>query len=111
MKRITKIMLIVISAVVLIGLLAFLVSLTAYTNYKNNIEQSSFWPEEVDWKTTIEILNTGQVTEVVQSHNLDVTLTLEDDSQIKTIEPLLDDIFRQIELCGSVCREILLITE
>jgi hypothetical protein len=65
----------------------------------------------VDWKTAIEILNAGQVTEVVQSHNLEVTLTLEDGSQIKTVEPSIDDIFREIELCESICSEIVLITE
>ena len=111
MKRIAKIVLIIISVCGLLGLLAY----AAYVNFnnglENNADSNSVWPDEVDWATAIEILNTGQVTEIVQSHNLEVTLTLEDGSQIKTVEPSLDDIFREIELCGSVCSETLLITE
>ena len=111
MKRITKIIIIVIGASLLFGLLAFLVSLTAYTDLKKNTVSSFVWPEEVDWITAIEVLNAGQVTEVLQYHNLEVALTLEDGSRIKTFEPAIDDIFREIELCGSVCSEIILITE
>lgn len=74
-------------------------------------DSNSSWPAEANWETAIAILNTGRVTEVVQSHHLEVTLTLEDGSQIKTVEPALDDIFREIERCGNVCREILLGTE
>ena len=111
MKRITKIILIVISAGVLISLLAYVTYLNANNGLEKNTDASTAWPGEVDWATAIEILNTGQVTEVMQSHTLEVTLTLEDGSQIKTVEPSIDDIFREIELCGNVCREILLITE
>ena len=111
MKSITKIILIVIGAGVLISLLAYFTYLKANNGLEKNTDTNSVLQDEVNWDTAIEILNAGQVTEVVQSHNLEVALTLEDDRQIKTIEPSLDDIFREIELCGSVCREILLITE
>ncbi len=69
------------------------------------------WPAEVNWTTAIEILNTGQVTEIMQTHSLEVTLTLEDKSQVLTIEPTIDLIFHQVTLCGELCGEILLITE
>ena len=111
MKNITKIILIVIGAGVLISLLAYFTYLNTNNGLEKNADSNSVWPDEVNWDTAIEILNAGQVTEVVQSHNLDVTLTLDDGSQIKTVEPSLDEIFREIELCGHVCREILLITE
>jgi hypothetical protein len=68
-------------------------------------------PTEVDWSRAIEILNSGQVAQVVQSHNLEVILTLKDGSQLKTIEPIIDDIIKAAELCGEVCAEVLLITE
>ena len=68
-------------------------------------------PEKVDWQTAVEVLNTGQVTEIVQSHDLQVTFILDDGSQIITIEPAIDAIFREVELCRSICDEILLITE
>jgi len=111
MKRITKILLILISAGVLFSLLAYLTYLNANNGLEKNTDSNSVWPDGVDWKTSIEILNAGQVTEVVTSHNLEVTLTLEDGSQIKTVEPSIDDIFREIELCESICSEIVLITE
>jgi hypothetical protein len=111
MNRITKIVLIVIGASLLICLLAYIFYLDANNGLEKNSDVRTAWPGEVDWATAIEILHTGQVTEVMQSHNLEVTLTLEDGSQIKTIEPAIDDVFREVELCGRVCREIVLITE
>lgn len=52
-------------------------------------DSNSSWSAEANWENAIAILNTGRVTEVVQSHHLEVTLSLEDGSQIKTIEPAL----------------------
>jgi hypothetical protein len=69
------------------------------------------YPEEVDWQTAVEIIHSGQVVEVMQSHDLQVILTIKDSSQIKTIEPSIDEIFREVTLCGNLCSEILLITE
>ena len=66
---------------------------------------------EENWQTAVEILNTGQVTEAYQTHNLQVTLTLVDGRQIKTVEPSIDEIFREIEICGDICSNIILITE
>jgi hypothetical protein len=67
--------------------------------------------EEIDWQKAIEILHSGQVTEIMQTHNLEVTLALAGGSQIKTIEPAIDEIFREVERCGGKCSQILLITE
>ena len=111
MKRITKIILIVIGASLLVCLLAYLFYLNANNGFEKNTDASTAWPDEVDWATAIEILNSGQVTEVMQSHNLEITLTLEDGNQIKTFEPAIDAVFREIEQCGSVCSETVLITE
>ncbi len=69
------------------------------------------YPEEVDWETAVEILNTGDVEMVIQSHNLDVTLTMKDGSEIQTVEPTIDLIFVEIEKCGNPCSEILRVTE
>ena len=66
---------------------------------------------EENWQTAVEILNTGQVTEAYQTHNLQVTLTLADGRQIKTVEPSLDEIFREVELCGDSCSNIIMVTE
>ena len=67
--------------------------------------------EEVDWQSAVELLNTGEVTEIMQTHQLEVTLTLADGSRIKNVEPFIDDIFREVERCGNKCSRIVLITE
>lgn len=69
------------------------------------------YPDEVDWETAVEILNSGNVTMVVQSHSLDVALTMKDGSQIHTTEPSIDAIFAEIEKCGEPCSQIVLATE
>jgi hypothetical protein len=69
------------------------------------------YPAEVDWETAVEILNTGDVKVVMQAHNLDVYLTMKDSSEIKTVEPQIDAIFREIEACGRPCRDIVQVTE
>lgn len=69
------------------------------------------YPDEVDWETAVEILNNGEVEMIIQSHNLDVTLTMKDGSDIQTVEPSIDAIFAEIEKCGEPCSEILQVTE
>jgi hypothetical protein len=66
---------------------------------------------EVSWEEAIEILNSGEVQGVYQLHSREVTLHLKDGSWIKTTEPGLDDIFREVEKCGSVCEGVTLATE
>lgn len=65
----------------------------------------------VSWDEAIEILNSGDVKEVFQSHSLNVTLILKDDTRINTIEPSIDDIFEEVERCGKPCDRITLSTE
>jgi hypothetical protein len=69
------------------------------------------YPEQVDWETAIEILNSGDVEMVVQLHSLDVTLTMKDGSEIHTVEPTIDAIFAEIEKCGQPCSQIAIATE
>ena len=69
------------------------------------------YPEEVDWETAVEILNTGEVEMAVQLHSLDVTFMMKDGSEIHTVEPTIDAIFDEIEKCGEPCSQIALATE
>ena len=69
------------------------------------------YPGEVDWETAVEILNTGEVESVLQLHSLDVTLTMKDGTEIHTVEPSIDAIFQEVEKCGELCSQILLVTE
>ena len=109
MNRNTKIIFTFLAFSILFVLFAFTYTRTNILASEPN--PSTKWPDEVDWPTAIEILNSGQVTEVFQSHNLEVILTQEEGVQIKTIEPAIDEIFVEIELCGNICSDILLITE
>jgi hypothetical protein len=65
----------------------------------------------VSWDTALSLLPTGQVTGVVQLHNLTVTLYLENGSALETVEPEIDAIFAAIEECGEPCAGISLATE
>jgi hypothetical protein len=69
------------------------------------------YPEQVDWETAVELLNSGDVEMVVQLHSLDVTLTMKDGSEIHTVEPTIDAIFAEIEKCGQPCSQIAIATE
>jgi hypothetical protein len=51
------------------------------------------------------------VTQIFQTHALEVTLTLEDGRQLHTIEPHIDAIFQEIQTCGAPCADILMATE
>jgi hypothetical protein len=67
--------------------------------------------EWVTWQRAIQILHTGAVTQIFQTHRLDVEITLEGDCLIRTKEPSIDAIFREIDDCGSLCEGIILATE
>ena len=69
------------------------------------------YPAEVEWETAVELLNSGAVEMVVQEHSLNVMLTMNDGSVIKTVEPTIDAIFAEIEMCGAPCRQITRVTE
>ncbi len=66
---------------------------------------------EVSWTEALEILNNGDVKLVSQSHNLEVSLVLNDGRTITTVEPSLDAIFDAIAECGEACSTVVLVTE
>lgn len=74
-------------------------------------DPSPAYPSEVDWETAVEILNSGDVEMVAQLHSLDVYLTLKDGTEIHTVEPTIDAIFREVDQCGRPCAKIILATE
>lgn len=66
---------------------------------------------DVTWEQAIEILNQGNVEQVVQLHSLDVELILNDGCTYSTVEPVIDDIFTEVEKCGDPCSDIIRATE
>jgi len=75
------------------------------------INQAVSTPSYVSWDNAIITLNSGKVSYVIQTHSLDVRLGLKDGGIIKTREPKIDDILREIEKCGDLCKDIQVILE
>jgi len=67
--------------------------------------------ETISWERAVDLLNSGQVTMVVQAHSLEATLTLKSGVTVKTIEPTIDAIFAEIQKCGEACAGIVQATE
>ena len=61
----------------------------------------------IGWEETLNILRSGQVTGVTQTHSLDVTLKLENGKSVLTREPYIDAIFKEIDNCrNTTCSAI-----
>lgn len=67
--------------------------------------------EEISWERAVELLNNGAVTMVLQTHALDVYLTLTNGATVHTVEPSIDEIFVEIQECGAPCANIIQATE
>ncbi len=98
-----------------LALALVLILLTACSNGANPQENGIPDPlpcgEEVEWDVAVKILHQGDVEQVVQLHSLAVTLILDDGCEIETVEPVIDDIFQEVEKCGSPCENMILATE
>lgn len=64
------------------------------------------YPSEVTWETALEILYSGEVDLIYQTHSLEVTLILKDGQSVHTIEPTMDAIFGAVDRCGEPCSGI-----
>lgn len=95
----------------LIGLVILFVLALGLVVYMQNRELVDDHQEVVSWDEAITILNSGDVTQVTQLHNLTVTLILKDGTHIVTKEPAIDDIWDEIRECGEPCEDIVLATE
>jgi hypothetical protein len=65
----------------------------------------------VSWEEAITVLQTGQVTRVIQTHHLYVSLWLKNGSVITTKEPTIDAISYELGKCGDPCKNIVFGTE
>ncbi|NIN69972.1 MAG: hypothetical protein GTO63_35880 [Anaerolineae bacterium] len=66
---------------------------------------------EIAWEDAVALVHSGRVAGVYQLHSLDVTLVLDDGCTVHTVEPVIDDIFHEVERCGEPCADIRLATE
>jgi hypothetical protein len=65
----------------------------------------------VDWAQVKDIIFSGQVVKVGQTHALNVTITLKDGRTFKTVEPAIDDVINLVKACGDLCKDIKIATE
>lgn len=65
----------------------------------------------VDWETAVFLINSGAVTEIGQTHSLDVDLFFADGQRLETVEPAIDDVFDVVRKCGEPCAHIAMMTE
>jgi hypothetical protein len=94
-------------------MVAFLSACTSNSVEANKIgEQVNLTvPRETKWEQAKELILAGNVETLTQSHDRTVILVLKDGSQLTTKGPVLDDIFRLVEQCGTKCSEIMIATE
>jgi len=64
------------------------------------------------WDSVPELLKSGKVASVMQSHSLKVTLVMKDGvNRMSTTAPKIDAIMEEINKCGDVCKDIIVGTE
>ena len=65
----------------------------------------------VTWEQAIDIISSGEVEQVAQTHDLQVTLYLKSGAIVGTTEPVIDAIFNELYRCGEACEDVLRMTE
>jgi len=65
----------------------------------------------IPWRQAVQLIEKCAVSMVLQTHNLDVHLTLTDDRQVIAVEPTIDAIFPVVQKSISACGTIPVATE
>ncbi len=96
----------IIIAVVIVIAVIYIGGIYWQKNHQGLIHQDNI--PYVSWDATVQIVNSGQVVEVVQTaHNYDVTLILKNGTSVKTKESRLDEIVGIRVKCGPLCNDII----
>jgi hypothetical protein len=66
---------------------------------------------DVQWSQVKSIVFSGQVVKIGQTHDLNVYITLKDGRTFKTVEPVIDDILKMVQACGTLCQDIKVATQ
>ncbi len=67
--------------------------------------------DEVYWEQAVSMILNGEVTQVMQTHDLKAYLTLKDGRTLVTTQPGIDEVIKVIEKCGDKCKNIRIATE
>ena len=77
----------------------------------DNVLPPEAMPMTLSWPEAEQMILSGDVQQVAQTHALAVYLTLKDGREFVTKEPSIDEVFRVVERCGEKCAGIALATE
>ena len=66
---------------------------------------------KVPWNEAISILRSGEVRQVSQLHSLEIIIVMNNNDQITTTEPAIDEVIEELKLCGKICEDIVISTE
>ena len=89
---------------------------TMAVEYPEPLQANALYPgykdgDKIDWFQAVAMIKNGEVAKIVQSHSLQVTLSLKDGRTLLTEEPAIDDILKVIETCGDPCKGVQIATE
>ncbi len=74
-------------------------------------KNGDYYVPYVSYDEAVKILYSGQVKFVMQAHSLSVWMTLKNGTMIKTVEPVIDMIWRDYDRCGDPCKDTIFGTE
>jgi hypothetical protein len=63
----------------------------------------------ISWPQAVELIEKCAITEVVQTHSMDVHITLPDKSRLTTVEPRIDEVFTVLQKAN--CSNVVIATE
>ena len=84
-----------------------LLALVAYQTYHQYVQNN----RTISWDQTKNLIMSGQVSYLFQSHSLLVKIELLNGQKFTTVEPFIDEIYKVINECGTKCSTILIATE
>jgi len=65
----------------------------------------------ISWPQARIIIENCQATQVMQTHALDVYITLDDERRVRTVEPNIDEVFNVLNSVQDSCPQIPIATE
>ncbi|MCC2631191.1 MAG: hypothetical protein K0S38_1000 [Candidatus Paceibacter sp.] len=65
----------------------------------------------ISWQQAKDFISSCSVKMVMQTHTLDVYLTMKDDTNLRAVEPMIDDVFKVVHAAPKECGNIGLATE
>lgn len=85
--------------------------LTVIEEGKEFLALSTFGNQFISWPKAQNYIKDCDVSMVMQSHSLNVDITLENGTRYRTVEPVIDEVFKLVETASKTCGNIGIATE